>query len=271
METNHTAAAKACCADLYQSNLARMILGDTLHPGGLRLTNRLGRLMDLQRGDWVVDLASGTGVSALAISRTFHCRVIGIEFGREATLAAANNARSAAVPAEAWFVQGDAESPPLKTGIFHGVLSECSLSLFPDKLSAIRRAVKLLRQGGRLGISDVTLNPGCLPAELGNALGQILCLTDALPVDGYQNLLREAGLKNIYREDASEQVTELIGKIRAGLHAFSLLDPGQVPSSHSSLFPGLPPPASWIEVLDKLDDLVAEGNLGYWLFVGEKP
>ncbi|MDE0824918.1 MAG: hypothetical protein OSB07_13250 [Dehalococcoidia bacterium] len=42
------AEAKACCADLYQSDMAKLIMGDTLHPGGLGLTNKLGRLMGLQ-------------------------------------------------------------------------------------------------------------------------------------------------------------------------------------------------------------------------------
>ena len=80
MNSPNEAIAKACCADLYQSELVRLILGDTLHPGGLGLTNRLGKLMGLKRGDQVVDLASGRGTSAMAISRSFHCQVVGVEF-----------------------------------------------------------------------------------------------------------------------------------------------------------------------------------------------
>ena len=45
MNLTEQAAAKACCADLYQSDLARLVFGATLHPGGLGLTNRLGHLM----------------------------------------------------------------------------------------------------------------------------------------------------------------------------------------------------------------------------------
>ena len=131
------AAAKACCADLYQSDLARLILGDTRHPGGLRLTHRLGRLMGLRRDDWVVDLASGNGASASAISRAFHCRVVGIEYGRAAALEAREKARVAPIPGQAAFIQGDAEQPPLRAGRFDAVFAECSLSLFPDKAKAV--------------------------------------------------------------------------------------------------------------------------------------
>ena len=72
------AEAKACCADLYQSDMAKLIMGDTLHPGGLGLTNKLGRLMGLESGDVVADLASARGESAQALGRVFHCSVVGV-------------------------------------------------------------------------------------------------------------------------------------------------------------------------------------------------
>ena len=71
------ARAKACCSDLYESDLARLVLGDTLHPGGLALTNRLGKLLDIQPSDWVVDLASARGASAMAVSRVFSLQCSG--------------------------------------------------------------------------------------------------------------------------------------------------------------------------------------------------
>ena len=271
METSERATTKACCADLYQSELARMVLGDTLHPGGLRLTNRLGRLMEIQRDTWVVDLASGSGPSASAISRTFHCKVVGIEYSRVACVAASGNARNAPVPARAWFLQGDAEFPPLRNGHFDGVLSECSLSLFPDKPSSLFRAVQLLKPGGKLGISDVTLTLGSLPAELNNSLGQILCLSDALPAEGYVRLMSEAGLTNIHKEDASESVAELLGKVRAGLSALTYMGLSLEKDSPDSFVPGIPAPGSWVELLERLEEMVGAGDLGYWLFIGEKP
>jgi len=70
------AEAKACCAGLYQSDMAKLIMGDTLHPGGLGLTNRLGRLMRLRPGDLVADLASARGESAQALGRVFRCNVL---------------------------------------------------------------------------------------------------------------------------------------------------------------------------------------------------
>jgi SAM-dependent methyltransferase len=189
------AVAKACCADLYQSDLARLVFGDTLHPGGLALTNQLARLMDIQPDDWVVDLASGRGSSAMAVSRVFHCNVVGVEFGAPAAAEAhAGSLGSPAAPS-AFFLRGDAECPPLRPGRFDAVFCECSMSLFADKAGAVREIARLLRPEGRFGLSDVTVTPDCLPPELGGTVGQLLCLSDALDTQGYFRLLRTGGWK----------------------------------------------------------------------------
>lgn len=266
-----SAEAKACCADLYRSGLARMLLGDTLHPGGLRLTNRLGRLMGLKR-DWrVADLASGTGASAAAISRAFHCQVIGVEYSREAVLEAQATADSAPVPSQVWYIQGDAESPPIRPRTLDAVMAECSLSVFPDKQQAISRAVELLKPGGRIGISDVTVEPGSLPPQLNNSLGQMLCVTGALGKEQYSSLMSSAGMVNLYQEDASVHVTELLAKIKAGISTLNLLGLTPPTAFQEQERPDLPAVDDWEALLDELIDLVDRGLLGYWLYVAEKP
>ena len=271
MTSNSDLHTKACCADLYQSDLARMLLGDSLHPGGLRLTNRLGRLMGLSRGHWVADLASGRGASAGAIARSFHCRVIGIEYGREAVVDARRLSLDAPVPADSWFIQGDAEMPPLKPGSFDAVFAECAFSVFPDKELAIAQAAALLKPGGRLGISDVTVEPGFLPEELNTSLGQMLCVTGALGMEGYADLLSHAGLVNIYRQEASLHVSELLTKIKAALTTFSVLA-GMVGSQEQTpVFGELSPETDWLGLVGRLERLVSAGQLGYWLYVGERP
>ena len=74
---------KSCCATLYESDFARFLLGDSFHPGGLRLTQRLGELLELGPGLRVLDVASGKGESAIFLARHFGCEVVGIDFGSE--------------------------------------------------------------------------------------------------------------------------------------------------------------------------------------------
>ena len=254
-------AAKICCADLYSSELARLILGNSLHPGGLRATNRLGRAMGLQPGWRVLDLACGMGTSATAISRVFRCQVTGLELGA----AAAENSRLRAleqlVPADVAFVRGDAEMPPFRSGAFDAVIIECATSLLADKPAAIEEVRRLLRPGGVIGLSDVTVEPGGLPPELDGTVGMMLCLTDALPADGYQALLESAGLQVVERADLSGEVLSLLAELRGKLnfrHTLGLAAPAVADD-----FTGIAP-----DLLERVENLVQGGQIGYWHYVG---
>ena len=266
MNLTEQAQAKACCADLYQSDLARQFLGDTLHPGGLALTNRLGKLLELKPGDWVVDLASARGTSAMAVSRVFKCNVIGVEFGRAAVTDAHSAAQTSPGKHKSHHVQGDAERPPLRPGFFNAVFCECSMSLFPDKTAAMKEVMGLLRPGGKFGMSDVTVEPNSLPSDLDGTLGQMLCLTDALNVEGYLRLLEESGLNNLQRVDASIEGIKILDAMQTKLGAFT---------AWQNLTGGSGPDPELLrrapEVLTELRNLITRGRLGYWLLVAEKP
>ena len=259
------ATAKACCADLYQSELAYLLFGDTLHPGGLGLTNRLSRMMDIQPGQWIADLASGSGASAQAVSRVFRCNVIGVEFGALSVAKAINTSHGVRAEGRAFFVQGDAEFIPFRPGRFDGVLCECSMSLFSNKSAVVEQAVQLLKPGGVFGLSDVTLTPGTLPRELEGALGQLLCLPDALDVQGYADLLTNGGLDVVHQYDASREVVEIIDKAESRLSAFRAW---QTISRRGTTEFGFLEQAP--RVMQMLRQMVERGDLGYWLFVGRK-
>ena len=255
---------KSCCAALYQLEPVRLLLGDSLHPGGLALTHRLGKLVDIKGDDLVLDLACGSGASALAAARSFHCRVMGVDLG-STVVGAERLATDANMRGRASFFQGDAEALPLSDGSFDAVLCECSLSLFPDKAKGIAEIARLLRPGGRVGISDVTVEAGCLPDELKGALGQMLCLAGAPSVDGYRELLGADGITLIHQEDASNSILGLLENIEGKIAAFRMLLSLR---SRPSEVPDLIPQA--LALVEKVRALVKEGSIGYWLFVAEK-
>ena len=259
-----TYTAKICCADLYSSELARLILGDSLHPGGLRATNRLGRAMGLQPGWRVLDLACGMGTSAMAISRVFHCQVVGLELGAEASVSSRRRALEQPVPADVAFVRGDAEMPPFREGVFDAAIIECATSLFVDKAAAISQVRRLIRPGGVIGISDVTVEPGSLPPELDSAVGMMLCLTDALPADGYQSLLDQAGFVTGDPEDLSHEVLSLLADLRVKLALGS-----SAATASTELSTDLAESAP--HLLNSVEMSVFQGQIGYWLYVGRNP
>ena len=256
--------SKRCCGALYDSGAVRMLLGDTLHPGGLRLTNRLGKLVDIKRGDLVLDVACGRGTSAMAVARSFHCRMVGLDLGASVGEARGSSQRSGLDSGVA-FLRGDAEAMPLAGGSFDAALCECSMSLFPDKESGVAEMARLLKPGGRLGVSDVTVAPSTLPEELMGTLGRILCVAEAPSVEGYRRLLGSHGLSIVHEEDASHTLAGLLAEVEGKLAGFRMLlslggDGGSISALISLAFP----------ILQRVRGLVDAGNLGYRLFVAEK-
>ena len=259
------ALAKACCADLYQSTMAREILGDPPHPGGLGLTNLLGRLMGIGQGDWVLDLASAQGSSAMALSRVFRCNVVGVEFGGEAVASARAAALGPPAAPRAFFLRGDAERTPLAEDCFDGVICECSMSLFGNKAAAVSGAVRVMKPGSNFGMSDVSVEPGTLPEELEGYLGQVLCLAHALNVPGYVQLLERGGLTVTHREDASDRLVDILNAVEAKLGAVAAWQSiAALPSADDDWLQRAP------GLIQRLRVMVAEGKLGYWVLVGRK-
>ena len=80
---------KLCCASAYQRDAVALILGDSYHPGGLDLTRRLARSLELRPGDRVLDVASGPGTTAFLLASEFGVEVDGVDLG-DLTVAKAN-------------------------------------------------------------------------------------------------------------------------------------------------------------------------------------
>src|SRR5713226_8065627 len=76
-----TEILKRCCARLYESDFAKILLGDSFHPGGVGLTERLGTLLGLTAVSRVLDIASGKGTSAQFLAERFGCEVVGVDYG----------------------------------------------------------------------------------------------------------------------------------------------------------------------------------------------
>ena len=143
------------------------------------------------------------------------------------------------------------------------------MSLFINKAQATAETARLLRPGGRFGLSDVTIEPGSLPPELEGELGQVLCMTSALTADGYVDLLEEGGFTITERLDASGEIVKILDEVESKLAAFLAFQRMCGGASGGSPLGGgqleRPP-----ELVAKVRGMVSTGKLGYWLFVGEK-
>lgn len=219
---NDSAELKTCCAALYQSDFARLLLGDSFHPGGHNLTARLGELLGLAPGRRVLDVASGRGESAIFLAQRFGCEVVGIDFGADNVAQSTLRAKQAGVSDLVRFEQGDAERLAFPGSGFDAVICECAFCTFPDKPSAAREFARVLRPGGRVGLSDLTRR-GPLPRELEGLLAWIACIADALPVAEYVACLEAAGIAAPSVEPHDEALLQMVRDIQGKLLSAELM------------------------------------------------
>lgn len=223
--------AKACCASAYESEWAQLLLGDSFHPGGIELTLHLGRIIGLGPGSRLLDVACGRGTSAVALAREFGCVVTGVDLSAANVELAVEAARTAGVAHLASFEVGDAEALPCSDGSFDAVICECGFCTFPSKELAASEFARVLRPGGRLGLSDITRD-GELPAELDTLLGWVACLADARPLDEYASFLADAGFSALFPEQCNDTLSALASRVRfklLGVEVMARLGKGPVP------------------------------------------
>ena len=204
---------KQCCADFYENDAVKLIFGQSLHPGGLDLTRELGERLGIKENDKVLDIACGTGTSAIFLAKNFGCKVTGIDLAKKNIEEAINNSYKENVSGLVDFKFGDAEKIDFENESFDFVIAECSFCLFPDKKKASDEMFRVLKSDGKLGMSDVVVN-GELPEKMKSILYKFICIEDARSENEYKNILESSGFRNFYFEDRKDDVLNLLEGIR---------------------------------------------------------
>lgn len=216
IDSSSAVAVKQCCANLYESDLAKVLLGDSFHPGGLKLTERLGQLLQLGERSRVLDVASGRGTSALFLAEKLGCTVIGLDYGKQNVDMANASAAERGFSFRVRFEHADAEQLPFPDASFDAVICECAFCTFPDKAKAACEFARVLRHGGMVGISDLTRSAE-LPKELEGLLAWISCIADAQPVQEYLQWFASALLAPRTTESHDEALHEMVRQVQAKL------------------------------------------------------
>jgi SAM-dependent methyltransferase len=152
----------------------------------------------LQPGETVLDLGSGGGLDVLLSAR--RVGPAGTAYGLDASadmlaLARANAAQAGVANAE--FLHGHIEDIPLPDEQIDVVISNCVINLSADKARVLAEAFRVLRPGGRLGISDITADNGIDLGQRAGAEQRVGCISGTLTQPEYRSLLLAAGFTNI--------------------------------------------------------------------------
>lgn len=265
IEASQTSAptVKQCCANAYGSAAAKYLLGDSFHPGGLRLTEELAGLLALTPDSLVLDVASGKGSSAFFLAEKLGCRVVGVDLSEENVQQANAEALAKRLSEKVEFQLGDAESLPFESGAFDAILCECAFCTFPSKAVAAAEFYRVLKTGGRVGISDITKDDSPLPG-LDGLLAWIACIGDAQSLNQYADWLTKAKLKVAISQQRDHYLQEMVQAIRGKLLVADIL----IGLKKLDL-PGLDLQQAKV-FSTAAQGAIATGHLGYGLIVASK-
>ena len=152
----------------------------------------------LEPGETVLDLGSGGGIDVLLSARRVGPagRVYGLDASQEMISLARANA-AAAGTGNTEFLHGSIEDVPLPEAHVDAVISNCVINLSADKPRVLGEAFRVLRPGGRLGVSDVIAAEGADPAEQAEAERRVGCASGTVTAAHYRDQLLAAGFTGV--------------------------------------------------------------------------
>jgi SAM-dependent methyltransferase len=181
----------------FYSELERADLPDAAVLASLGCGNPIA-VADLHPGERVLDLGSGGGIdvllSAKRVGPTGHA--IGLDMTDEMlTLARRNAVETGATNVE--FLKGNIEAIPLPANDIDVVISNCVVNLAADKGAVFAEIARVLRPGGRIGITDIVADDSLSPQERAERGSYAGCIAGALSVSEMADGLRAAGLTDV--------------------------------------------------------------------------
>lgn len=162
----------------------------------------------LKPGEVVLDLGSGPGLDSFLAAGAVGDQgfVIGIDMTPDMIRLSQQNAREGGYE-NVEFRLGQIEDLPVDDDSIDVILSNCVINLSPDKPAVYREAYRVLKNGGRLAISDMVASVE-MPPEIKNDLAlHSACVSGALQVTELKDILQEAGFSaiQIHPKDESRE------------------------------------------------------------------
>jgi SAM-dependent methyltransferase len=169
---------------------------------------------ELQEGETVLDLGSGGGIDVILSAKRVGPtgKAYGLDMTDEMLDLARRNAAEAGV-ANVGFLKGYIEDVPLPDGSIDVIISNCVINLSTEKRRVFDEMARVLKSGGRIGISDIVARNDLTPeqrAERGSFVG---CIAGALSFEEYERELARAGFVDVSVTPTHEVTDGMFGTI----------------------------------------------------------
>lgn len=191
------------CGNIYESEDIRNITGDTIRPGGFKLTDRAVEFCNFGKNHKILDIGCGMGTTIAYLQDKYGVDSLGIDPSDKLLLYGKNKNPKLNIH------KGVGEELSIEDNDMDGVFCECTLSLMTDKYKVIKEIHRVLRAGGYVVISDVyAKNPDYIE-ELGK-FGMGSCIGGAHNVEDLKEKLIEKGFKINLFEDYTDYLKQMI-------------------------------------------------------------
>ena len=153
---------------------------------------------ELREGETVLDLGSGGGIDVLLSARRVgpKGKVYGLDMTDEMLALALRNKAEAGVD-NVEFLKGYIEAVPLPADTVDVIISNCVINLSDDKAKVFEEMTRVLKPGGRIGISDIVATDELTPEDRAQRGSHVGCVAGALSFSEYRAGLEAAGLEHI--------------------------------------------------------------------------
>jgi arsenite methyltransferase len=183
-------------AELYAA-LDRDQLPDTALLASLGCGNPTA-VAELHQGETVLDLGSGGGIDVLLSAKRVGPtgKAYGLDMTEEMLALARRNAAGAGAT-NVDFLKGQIEAIPLPAATIDVVISNCVVNLSVDKPAVFAETYRVLKPGGRIGITDVVAEDHLTPEQRAERGAWVGCIAGALSRTEYESGLAAAGFVDI--------------------------------------------------------------------------
>jgi SAM-dependent methyltransferase len=153
---------------------------------------------ELREGETVLDLGSGGGIDVILSAKRVGPtgRAFGLDMTDEMLALARTNADQAGV-ANAIFLKGVIEDVPLPNDSVDVVISNCVINLSIDKAAVLTEIARVLKPGGRVGVSDIVAEDRLSPEQRAERGSYVGCIAGALSKSEYEEGLQAAGFEDV--------------------------------------------------------------------------
>jgi SAM-dependent methyltransferase len=169
---------------------------------------------ELREGETVLDLGSGGGIDVILSAKRVGPNGVayGLDMTDEMLALARRNAADAGVT-NVHFLKGIIEQIPLPADSVDVVISNCVINLSTDKAAVLTEIARVLKPGGRVGVSDIVAEDHLTAEERAERGSYVGCIAGALSRGEYVAGLEAAGFDEVDVQFTHEVADEMHGAI----------------------------------------------------------